>query len=769
MCKKFVVMLFVLFVFQVTVCMADGFHFVDYNVEDNLLYGLSSSQVILSTGFINSKEADSGFSKANILFDGHIDVPGYNGTSWVVENGKQKGATMIVHLGKYMEFDKLYIVNGYSDKMPSSTRQRLVDFSLYYWDDYKWIPLYWNNKVDTNQEFLELQFDKVTTSKIRLVSNQEQAFRIREIALMDSNHKMILGRRIVHEQPKQHKVITVNNKQYRPETKEVLFNSEYNTVFVSSKTIKEFLPVTQTHDYSKGSVTFTLDDYCVQFTVGQKYYIRNGQQINMDVAPYYEGSKIMIPIRDLVRSVGFKMSWNEKTSTIKIYDPVNLLATGRGKSPYKVKINDEAQEVFVACSADFVQYQCPDDKVKVDVEYNGIIKKVDIRPISKKIQYTVHENVITFYASRGDQLSVEINEDLDRPLFVFLSEPIERPDENDPNVVFFDKEDVYEIDNISFHDGMTIYLGHNVVLFSAMWTIDKHDVKLIGTGIVFSRTSNPFAGYSSSKIYIQGPVFPQPAGWHLPLYGCSDVVIKDFKEIASETGSDGIDFIGTSNVLVDGYFTKNQDDGLCIKTRKGYEKAENFVMRNLVIWTMKGGNGIELGFEMNGWGRVGDILCENVDVIHRETKDAKNWRAALSIHHSGNALVENVTYKDVRVEESDENFLCVGYFYNPTYYYDGDSPPTGVIIRNITFQNVEYNGKNSVPSYFYNIIRKHTGGVSYGLGTYYNIDNPDYKITLENIVFDNVTYQGRQIKSLEDAKMCNFMFDPEVEKEVEFR
>ena len=572
------------------------------------------------------------------------------------------------------------------------------------------------------------------------------------------------------EQTGQHRIITVNDKRYNPETKEVLFNSEYNTVFVSSKMAEELLPVTQTQDYLKGSVTFTLDDHCVQFTAGQKYYIKNGQQINMDVAPYYEGSKIMIPIRDLVRSVGFKMSWDEKTSIIKIYDPVNLLATGRGKSPYKVKINDEAQEVFVACSADFVQYQCPQDTVKVDVEYNGVIEKVDIRPVSKNIQYTVHENVITFYASPGDRLSVEINEDLNRPLLVFLSEPIERPDENDPNVVFLDREDVYEIDNILFRDGMIVYLGHNVVLFSTMRMVDNYDVKLIGTGIVFSRTGGPLTGYNSNKIYIQGPVFPQPAGWHLPLYGCNDVVIKDFKEIASETGSDGINFIGTSNVLVDGYFVKNQDDGLCIKTRKGYEKAENIVMRNLVIWTMKGGNGIELGYEMNGWGRVGDILCENVDVIHRETKNTKNWRAALSIHHSGNALVENVTYKNVRVEESDENFLCIGYFYNPSYYYDGDSPPTGVIIRNITFQNVEYNGKNSVPSYFYNIMRKHTGGVSYGLGTYYDVDNPDnYKITLENVVFDNVTYQGKQIKSLEDAKMCHFMFDPEVENEVEFR
>ena len=102
----------------------------------------------------------------------------------------------------------------------------------------------------------------------------------------------------------------------------------------------------------------------------------------MNVAPYMEGTVVFIPVRDLIHSIGFYLSWNDRTAEIGIYDPKDmLLPTERDLdympekgvySPYRVEINGVEQTVWGACNNDFVHYVCDykdEENITVKVTY----------------------------------------------------------------------------------------------------------------------------------------------------------------------------------------------------------------------------------------------------------------------------------------------------------------------------------------------------------------------------------------------------------------
>ncbi|MGN0179856.1 MAG: stalk domain-containing protein [Monoglobaceae bacterium] len=774
-----------------------GVGYAEYNLEDSLLFGLTEDDIFCSAGhFDNSYNVGS---SQECLVDGTFSLMTGTLTRWVVADGKQRGAYLIANLGSYKTFDKFIMATGLDKGIYRESNFRLHDFSIYYWDDYKWVEIPIPLEADTNSSVMRIDFEPVTSCKFKLVSNQSDAFRVQEIALMEpgvepnyGTHKInqktadnydritILGCNYMHEE-------TIPERTYKKEDNKVVYREDMWTTFVSSKEVENIFPVQTVHNNENDSVEFTYEDKKISFTAGRKSYIKNGEDTAMDVAPYTDGTAIFIPIRDLVHSFDYYMSWNNKTAEIKLYDPRDMLLPNarnldymneKGvRSPYKVEVNGKEQIVWGACNNDFVQHECADkneDNIEVKVTYDKPIETAEILPTSRGLKGTIDGNTFTFTAKCNDYLDIEINGDYNRPLFVFLLEPIEKPDASDENTIILDKDDVYEFQNLQLLDNMTVYIGPNVVLLTNIWIHGAKNVKIIGNGIILSPINGVCVQtYMSDGIHIEGPMLPQYKSWKFQMGGCKNITIKNVRECSTEIGADGMDPTGCSNLVVDHMFTKLRDDAVALKSgvkaeyqRPGidmYADNTNIEIKNCTYICMATGNPIEIGFELNGGGKVSGMKVSNIDVIRKGTDErAKNWRGALTIHHSGNAKIENVTYEDVRVERADEGFLCVGYFYVPVYYFDDIKPPKGVEIKNITYKNMEYNGEANAPSYFYNIMRDSTGNRA-GWGTYLDITNPDYTIKLENIVLDNVTYQGRHIDSLETAKECNFYIDPGVD------
>ena len=104
----------------------------------------------------------------------------------------------------------------------------------------------------------------------------------------------------------------------------------------------------------------------------------------------------------------------------------------------------------------------------------------------------------------------------------------------------------------------------------------------------------------------------------------------------------------------------------------------------------------------------------------------------MSIHNSNSADVYDITYDNIRVEETEENLIYVERIGESEY-----GQCTGSIY-NITYKNIQFTGGNTVPS----VIRDST-------------PNPE-KI---GITFENCTYNGKKLTSIDDLKSCGFDLD----------
>ena len=435
--------------------------------------------------------------------------------------------------------------------------------------------------------------------------------------------------------------------------------------------------------------------------------------------------------------------------------------TDSGRSPYEVTINGTSPRLVAMANADVVQYTCT-GAVRVNVKYNGEIGEVAVRPESYGIEYEISDGVISFDAYSEQYISVEVNGDLERPLFIFLNPPAEKPDESEQNVLFLDKQEIYRFKHLSLQDNMTVYLGDDVILDACIDGLYRKNIKIIGNGYIMTNglvrgksKDYAVAMYGCENVTIQGPVIYGDA-WINSLYGCNNLDISYCKVIGPVIETDGYDIYGCSNVKMNNIFIRNVDDGFCIKTNQNYPNVENVEIINSVCWTSGSGNAMEIGFELSGDGYVRNVKYRNIDVIHRQTKDYKNNRAAMSIHHSGRARVEDILYEDIRVESSDENFIVLGFWYYPAYSLSTE-PWKEAEIKNVTYRNVSLTGGDDCPSRLFCRVRSQgTADPVRGSNNALYSTSDEYKLPVENIVFENLVYKGTKITSESVAREYGF-------------
>jgi polygalacturonase len=122
-------------------------------------------------------------------------------------------------------------------------------------------------------------------------------------------------------------------------------------------------------------------------------------------------------------------------------------------------------------------------------------------------------------------------------------------------------------------------------------------------------------------------------------------------KIVSDNGNDdGIDVVGSRNVLIDNCFIRTKDDCIAIKAGVNYftdfesgGNVKNVTVQNSVFWNGTWGNGLEIGFETRA-GTMENIVFRNLDIIHVERG------GTFTIHNGDRAVVKNVLYEDIHFE-----------------------------------------------------------------------------------------------------------------------
>jgi hypothetical protein len=151
---------------------------------------------------------------------------------------------------------------------------------------------------------------------------------------------------------------------------------------------------------------------------------------------------------------------------------------------FQVRVNGRDYFVYhapVAAFAGFDLAQAGD----VEIASTAAIQTVDVRPKSLGIRPKVTGHKITFKLDAPAYLSVEINGNLKRPLFLFADPPEQDvPKPGTPGVTFFAAGKIHEVGKVTVKSGETVYLERRAVVRGLFFTDEVRNVKILGRGVL---------------------------------------------------------------------------------------------------------------------------------------------------------------------------------------------------------------------------------------------------------------------------------------------
>ena len=292
--------------------------------------------------------------------------------------------------------------------------------------------------------------------------------------------------------------------------------------------------------------------------------------------------------------------------------------------------------------------------VQVTVACPAAILSAKILPNSAGIVPKLAGNQLTFTLDRPRLLTIEINGQWASSLHLFAN-PFEAapPRPHDPGVIYFGPG-IYQLpDGLRVHDNQTVYLAAGAILRGVgtgkpVISLEGKNIKLRGRGIIDgslcpTHTSNLFYIHGTD-ISVEGVILRDSSTWNMPIRQSERVTIKNVKVLGYRANSDGIDVCNSHNVLIDGCFLRTLDDLIVIKSDKGQGTVQHVVVRKCVLWNQVA-HALSIGAELRE--NVDDVLFTDCDVIH---DTGREW--TLRIYHCDSALVSNVRFENIRIEQS---------------------------------------------------------------------------------------------------------------------
>lgn len=449
---------------------------------------------------------------------------------------------------------------------------------------------------------------------------------------------------------------------------------------------------------------------------------------------------------------------------------------------YAVTVNNKSVFVYqlpvpaAYCSFDVA------GPIEVVIKANRDVKWVDVRPLSSGIKATFKDSVIKIRLTRPQKLSIELNGSFKHPLFLFANSPERnKPRPTTPGVKFFEKGKVHQAGIIRLKSNESVYIEEGAVVVGVIHASNAQHVKVFGRGIL-DGTGNrnikdtAFKSYSSSPehqkvanqesaraiefsdcsdVTVEGITLHNSTSWQVVPINCDRVLVQDVKIIADQASDDGIDIVRSRKVVVRDCFVRVKDDCVAIKANFGYPKnviVDDVLVEDCVFWNGIWGNGVEIGFELDA-AEIKNIVFRNCDIIRVEAG------AAISIHNASTGHVRNVTFDNIRIENTDQKLFDLAII-RSQYSPDGTREEAE---RRRLYLNGAWDGVLHVPVADKAKHAPYRGKISdiiinnvsivegpFPFSIFYGFDEQH---SVRNVQINNLQVHGKKITRLADAKI----------------
>lgn len=395
---------------------------------------------------------------------------------------------------------------------------------------------------------------------------------------------------------------------------------------------------------------------------------------------------------------------------------------------YKVRVDLDEPQVATMVQFDF------SGLVEVMVKKNdGLIQKVDVRPLVSKIAPVIKGNVLFLTLNKPQKLSIEFNGDRLHNLHLFANEPEkEKPLASDTNVIYFGpgvhKPDDQPGIEFNIPSNKTVYLAPGAILKGKLVVDKAENVRIIGRGFI-DQAQRGVEVTHSKNVLIEGITVINPD--HYTVYGgeSQGITIRNLKSFSCKGWSDGIDLMSCKDVLIEDVFMRNSDDCIAIYGHRWdfFGDVRNITVQNSILWADVA-HPINIGLHGNTEGKsevIEDLTFRNIDILEHDEDDPE-YQGCMSICAGDNNLVRNVIFEDIRVESIQEGqLLHLKVVYNTKY-----SAAPGKGIEKIQFRNISYQGNGESPSL---------------------MEGYDSICIVQNVSFENLIINGIRARTLMEA------------------
>jgi hypothetical protein len=443
--------------------------------------------------------------------------------------------------------------------------------------------------------------------------------------------------------------------------------------------------------------------------------------------------KSLLFIGCLILSPGFTQS--QEASLVIYKAPPDA-----GSAPeFEVEVNGQPIFVYNTRPAALACFSF-EGKVDIQVTFLSPVSGFDIRPKSRNIHAELYRNQLRFSIDKPENLSIEINGNIKRPLFLFANPPEKDiPDRKDKNVIWFEGGKIHTPGEVLIGDNQTVYIEGGAVVRGHFMTDQARNIKILGRGILDNSfyakgEQRPIEINQCENVLIEGIIITESRHWSCASFASRHVTYRNLKIVSDNDWDDGIDIVGSRDVLVDNCFIRTKDDCIAIKAGVNYftdffsgANVDRVVVQHSVLWNGLWGNGMEIGFETRA-DTIKNIVFRNCDLIHVEGPEG-----TFTIHNGDRAVVKNVLYEDIRVEDS-HGWLVDFRILKSVYTKD----TLRGRVEDIVFRNIHVEGESYPCSQIIGFDEEHT---------------------IKRITFDNFLIHGDRINSIYNGMIATNCLD----------
>jgi hypothetical protein len=322
-------------------------------------------------------------------------------------------------------------------------------------------------------------------------------------------------------------------------------------------------------------------------------------------------------------------------------------------------------------------------QTKLIIRASSDITSFVIRPKSRNIEAVVNGPELTFTIDGPQKLYIEIN---DLPHIAIFANPLEvNPHKKgDPGVIYY-RPGVHNPGRIDLVSNMTMYIAGGAVVNADIFGKNLNNVNIEGRGVIQGKiTMNRCTNFHVDGVFIRNT-----KGWTNTLTDCHNCSYRNVKVFSYEAiySVDGINPVSSTNFIIDDCFMRCRDDCIAIKSTDNKLKVDSVYVSNCVMVGWACSDGVTIGYELNG-GPVENIQVNNCDILYARGSGRTEGHSAFSIVCDGPALVRNILFENIRVEENVEFKNLELIVTDGTLY--GTDPPGyihGVRIRNVSWEN----------------------------------------------------------------------------------